>query len=131
MPNHGLSRAYRDFVSVLSKHHFNSFGFTGIVHLGAGAVSIDIINLLNLYLGILQGSTHGISFGFRSRSSCIVGIERPACAGNFSQDGCTPLPGMFIAFQNNYSSTLGIDETVPVVIEWATSLGRVRFTGKS
>src|SRR3972149_1271277 len=103
MPNHGLSRAYRDFVSVLSKHHFNSFGLTGIVHLGAGAVSIDIINLLNLYLGILQSSTHGISFRLRSRSGRIESIESPTGASNFSQDGCTPPPGMLIAFQNNYS----------------------------
>jgi hypothetical protein len=45
MPDHGLGRAYGNLVSAFAKHHLDGLGFAGIVQLGAGAMSVDIVNI--------------------------------------------------------------------------------------
>src|SRR5437773_2929261 len=97
MADHALGAANGQPASVATEDEFDGLGLGFVTELGAGAVSVDVLHILRLDAGVLQGQTHGSSCAaaFGMRRGDVMGVAGAATTEQFGVNDGAALASVF------------------------------------
>ena len=114
MTGHRLRRRNIELIGCIAKHFLNGLNLGDITDVRAGAMNIDVVDVLGLQTSILECTLHHElctqAFGMAGRD--VIGIAAKAFANHLGIDLCTAGFGMLEFFENKAASALGHDETI-------------------
>ena len=89
MADHALGAADRQLAGVVAEDLLDRLGLRRVAQLRAGAVGVDVLNVLRVDLRVAQGHAHGHrrSRSGRMRRGDVVGVGRAADAQQLGVDG--------------------------------------------
>ena len=88
MPDHRLGRRHRQFAGVLAEHPMQRLGFGHVVGGRAGAVGVDVLNILRLQFAVVERAFHGAAHAAEIGRREIGGIRAHAEADDLTEDFC-------------------------------------------
>ena len=116
---HALTRTDGNLVCVSTEELFDGAGFGHVTEFRAGSVGIDVINLVDVHCGVLEGGLHGKD----SASTVFVWgrdmgpIGALTVAKDLAVDPSAASLGVFVFLEHDYAGPLGENETVPILVE--------------
>ena len=111
---HGLRRRDVQFVGCVAEDFLDGLGLRDVAHMGRGAVHIDVVDVLGLHAGILQGVLHH-QLGTQSLGmggGDVVSVGTHAGTYHLGVDLRTASLGMLQLLEDETAGTLGHDESV-------------------
>ena len=96
----------------------------GIVRHRAGAVGINVCDLLAGKSGIVECVVHGAGSAFSEGIGEVMGVGRHAKAGNFSVNFRSARTCTFQGFKDEHSSAFAKNKAGAIFREWTTCIGR-------
>src|SRR5580704_13376023 len=114
MPSHGFGRAYRQFVGVFAESPFYSGGFDLVTDFGGGTMRVDVIDLIRLNTGILNGAIHHAKgpVAILGRAGDVVRIGAHSVADDFRQYSRPSLASQLQFFQDEHARSFTHHETI-------------------
>ena len=105
-----------------------------VAELGAGAVGVDVVDVVGIEPGVLEGQLHGHgrAGAFGMRGGDVVGVGRAAGAEQLGVDRRAALAGVLELFEDEDAGPFAEDEAVAVLVERPAGARRVvvaRATG--
>ena len=126
MTDAGLGRTDFHLRDRCSRPTIDGVGLGAVVQRGAGAVRVDIVDLIRRDLGGITGVIHrgesGVSVGMGLGQMMSVG--RRSVADDFAEDHRVPAPGGFKTFERQHGGAFTQREAVAMFIEGTTDIGR-------
>ncbi len=124
---HGLGGADRDVVGRLAKDGLDGQRLALVVQLGAGAVGVDVVDLVRRQAGVVQGGLHGLGCArtVLGRGGQMVGVGAAAVAQNLAVDARPPGLGPAQLFQHQYRRAFAADEAVALLVKRPRGPGRI------
>ena len=133
MAGHALGADDGDVLGVVAEDGVDSGSLAAVVHVGAGAVGVDVVDLLGGNAAVLESQLHAAdgacAAGCGSRE--VVGVAVGAVAHDFGIDVCAAGPGVLQLFQHQHTAALAHHKAAAPCVEGQAGCIRVRSSGES
>ena len=111
---HRLGRGDRERVRVRAEHAPDRRRLDLVVGLGAGAVRVEVVDILRMEPGIGEAVAHRRFRPFHGRRDDVGCVGGQARAGDFGQDGGAARHGVLVAFQHRHAGAFAEDQAVAI-----------------
>src|SRR6185436_2089064 len=117
VPDHRLVRGNRNRFGPLSKHRRNAEIFHLVVLGGAGAMRVDVVDVLGQEPGILDGAADASDdrLAVGARAGAVERVRHLAAAGENAEDVRAARDGGIVALEHERGGAFGHDEAVAVL----------------
>ena len=124
MAGHGLRRAHGQPVGVRTKHLLDGMCLVQVIVLGRRAMGVDVVDFVRGHPRIGQRQAHrpGVPVGRGRRG--VIGVGGRPIASQLGVDMAAPAPCVLELLQDQDSGSFAQNETVSVLVEGPTGLGR-------
>ena len=129
---HAFTAGNRDFIRPFAEYFLDSDGFTPVVDLRAGAMGVDVSNLVRRQAGIFQGIGHASDCTptIGTAVGDAEGVGGGAVTGYLGINSRATLLGMFKFFKDDHRAPFAEDEAVTQAIKRTRSFGGVFVVGR-
>ena len=115
----------------LAERFFDCKGLVFVIESSAGAVRVDVIDLIGTDAGVPHGDPERfrIALAFGVGTGDVEPIAGGAVADHFAEDDRAASAGVFELFQHEHAGTFGGDEAVAVEVERTARMLRIVIAG--
>ena len=121
MPRHGLDRRDSNILRRRAPDRLDRLGLTEIVHVGGGAMCIDIVDILRAESRIVEGVLHALRliFAMRRRARNVIAVGVGAVADEFGVDVCAACLCVLKCLKHDKPCSLAHDKPRTVLVKRA------------
>ena len=123
---HRFGRRDRQPVGMVAEDALDAARLDLVVGLGAGAMRVDVVDVLRGEPGVGEAEAHRRRRPFDGRRHDVGGIAGKARAGKFGQDRGAARHGMFVGFQHGHAGALAEHQALAIGRERPAGVARQR-----